>query len=495
MIMGQAEDNIADVRFILSKVEWFTNQPFAYLKEHKEEWLYCVPHPSEEGAPLTCGYEAHQRFYTLARRLLSSDAEKAARVHLPNYVKELKAEFVRRFLQESKPVDRSNVDRLLSSAYRRASRKFDSLVHYVPCTVFVDPNPNEFEVGPVHFMRKSRFEELHSGELETQKKILAASLLQDASQNPATGEASKDMISGTDCKESADLFVDELRDFFGHYDWIAEVTVAECDEHTSRSRALLVVEAALDVLKLFFGKAYADRLGTAYGPRLNAKSAELTRSSNGAWNMSVSTGYHGNIVGEKWLSIIYEQAGCCFHRAGQTLHCLVDPQERTHLRERFVDALTWYGDGVSELSPAAQVVKYVSAMERITGTGKEHDAEGNERGVTEIVTIRSTILYHHGCQKSYEECKAEVNAIYDCRSNLVHGSLSPFADSVANMAAKAEEVTRFVLLGGLDLFTAVGLSNAAFRVDDLRRSYLKFEKRFAPPPRKNAEQMGKSGGF
>ncbi len=72
---------------------------------------------------------------------------------------------------------------------------------------------------------------------------------------------------------------------------------------------------------------------------------------------------------------------------------------------------------------------------------------------------------------------------------------SPFADSVADMAGKAEEVTRFVLLGGLDFFTAIGLSNAAFRVDDLRRSYLKFEMCFGPPSRKDREQMGNSGGL
>ena len=480
--MSQSEQNINDVQFILNQVEWFLAKPpeelMSYFKEHKLDALYSLAHPKGKGM-LICGYEAYQRFNILAERFLSSQKDKAVNVHLPEYAKAIRAEFVRRFIEEPKAVvDRRNVDRMLSSAYRCISKEFDTVIHYIPCSIFRSNDPAEFEVGPVDFVHKFKFEELYGEKIEAQRAILAKKHQERCQEAIRSGTPADRGATPAQSEGLANHLVDNLKDFFSRFDWIAVVKIGKCDSYTSRKRALLVVEGALNILKLLLSQRYSDKLGTAYKPSLQTHIATLTRSSDNSLNISVSKRYGGNMPGDNWGEVISKQGRYFFETAARTLDCLIDPERSTHLKQRFLDALAWYGDAVSENSPAAQVVKYVSAIERMTGTGIEHDEQGNERGVTKIVTRRSTIFYHHASDKTYESCKTEISKIYNCRSNLVHGSISPFDESVSEMAYRAEQVARLILLGGLDFFNCLGLDNSDISVKDLKRSYLDFEKRF-----------------
>ena len=106
--MSKSEQNINDVQFILSQVEWFlaksAEELISHFKENKMDVFWSLPHPEGKGM-LFCGYEAYQRFYVLAKRFLSSHKDKATNVYLGEYVEALCAEFVRRFVKEAKLVD------------------------------------------------------------------------------------------------------------------------------------------------------------------------------------------------------------------------------------------------------------------------------------------------------------------------------------------------------------------------------------------------------
>jgi hypothetical protein len=65
---------------------------------------------------------------------------------------------------------------------------------------------------------------------------------------------------------------------------------------------------------------------------------------------------------------------------------IIDPQYTTHLKERFLDAMAWYGQAISEKQISVQIVKCVAALERLTVTKKL------EKGLTDTVVRRTALL-------------------------------------------------------------------------------------------------------
>jgi hypothetical protein len=77
---------------------------------------------------------------------------------------------------------------------------------------------------------------------------------------------------------------------------------------------------------------------------------------------------------------------------------------------------------------------------------------------------------------SFEEACAEIAKIYDCRSDLVHGSVSPFDEKVAERVRRTYEITRVVLLGALDYYFSIGLEDRKNTETGLRGHFQKLEK-------------------
>jgi hypothetical protein len=164
-----------------------------------------------------------------------------------------------------------------------------------------------------------------------------------------------------------------------------------------------------------------------------------------------------------------------FEMAVRAVH-LDKPFDRVPpLVARFRDALTWYGDAVSDSGSAARVTKFVTAIERTVGT-EDHDGYGSK--VTDVVTKRAAILYSDS-GKSLAECEAEMDELYECRSNLVHGTISPLDQSVSDEAHRADEISRLIILSALDFFTALGIDRSDMTAKVLRREYEALVERFS----------------
>lgn len=50
---------------------------------------------------------------------------------------------------------------------------------------------------------------------------------------------------------------------------------------------------------------------------------------------------------------------------GSALISIVNPVETTHLHQRLIDAINWFGDAVTDSNVHSSIVKYVSAIERL----------------------------------------------------------------------------------------------------------------------------------
>jgi hypothetical protein len=474
--------NLIDVEFIAEKAIWWAKarpeEIRARLEKQRMDALCSIPHP--ERGQLIIGQEANGRFWDIAQRFLDSSPEKKARTNPQEFVEKLRSEFSRRFLKDQRPIDQSNVDKMISTAYKAGEREFETAEHFIPSTLFFTNSVKSFAIGPVRFVHKSEFLQMHKTEFEELRGKIAQRNIAHAEELIAKGYKSL-QVDPKNAAKVGNQLVDGMLDWFQEFNWVAVVTVPQCEAKVSYNRALFLVRGALNIVKLLLGPWQTDRLRTAEDRGHAVKAAKLKRVE-GEWDISLSRTPKDNVTGDNWLERLQQESGNFFLTASRTLELSAGLDAAPPLCLRFLDALHWYGDAVAETAPAAKIVKFVTAIERVVGTGLEKDDKGNDRGVTEIVTTRAAIFFSRGFGVPFPEAKTEINRVYDSRSNLVHGSISPFADAVADEVSRTKKATRMILLVALDFFNSFGLENPALTEKELRRCYQDLERAFFATP-------------
>lgn len=484
--------NLADLEFICERVIWSlkctAQELMEFVKKDPMEVFHTIPRP--DGGFIIVGREATQRFETLAARYLASRPDKKARADPTEFREVLRNEFSTRFIKNGLPVDQSNVDRMLNAAYDATARKFDVLQHFIPCTLFYTESVKSFDLGPVKFFHAKELFATYTAGFEQLRLRIAD---QHQARVRAAVENGFDAARASTTEDSAALgnrLVDGMLEAFNDYNWFAIVSVPACDPKVSYERALFLTKGALNIIKLLLGAQYTHRLRTAEDHGPDRKAAKLNRASDGEWAISLSDIPQDNTVGDNWLDYLVKQTGHYLPLAARALEFSASLDGPPPLCTRFVDALYWFGDAIAERSPAAKIVKFVSAIERVTGTGEEKDKPGNKRGVTEIVTVRAAIFHSIACKTSFAKSKREITRIYRNRSDLVHGSVSPFDEKLMAHVTKAHEATRMILLVALDFFDHIGLGKADLTDQKLEEYFLVLEQKHAPDIQAAKAQSG-----
>jgi hypothetical protein len=152
--------------------------------------------------------------------------------------------------------------------------------------------------------------------------------------------------------------------------------------------------------------------------------------------------------GRGWHEALQARVPHIWTRLAEAITPLCAGRIRDELDQRLVDALNWFGQATRETNRGAAVVKYAAALERLTITGH---IEGVERAVIR----RTLILNQTRTDKSEEQIEREIGRFYQCRSDLMHGSLSPFDPSVDKILRLGWELARWSILEAAQLFHLV----------------------------------------
>ncbi len=472
MIKKHVQD-VQDLEFIVDDILRFASMEIPELKAHwemnKQDRLCNIPHPRGQGI-LICSRQAIDRFVGLAERhLIAQKLE--TKVDLRLFTNIVIGEFVNRFLGQKSNIDRKNVDKMLSSAIKKVKTKHKSLTHFIPCVVVFESEPKEFQIGPVCFVWMEKFLHDNQAEIEEERGRIRQEHRELCAQAKLDGYPADEIAKEEMLSKIADRLVDGLLDYLSEFRWISIVSVPECDKTVSRKRAEVTVEGALNVLKLFLGTSYGATLRQGHSPGPPRQKANLIREADGGLKISIGWSKRDAMVGPGWFGAITKPDPFFFQAAGSALFACIDPEQSTDLNQRFLDALTWYGQAVSEVFPSAQVIKFVAALERLTVTKKVSD-------LTETVSKRTALLLGHGeSREAFERLYADTKKVYDCRSGLMHGSISPLDKRVAAIAPLAERLTRDMLLRSLDLFMAMKheLRNRVPTRSDVEKRYERLE--------------------
>jgi hypothetical protein len=259
-------------------------------------------------------------------------------------------------------------------------------------------------------------------------------------------------------KEHDARMLADARHYYDGFTWVGEVKILNCDGGTSLERARIAVTGAVNLLHILFGSYHTRRMDIG-GPRVEidrrahiSLDAKFGLYVSCSWASTSAVGFD-----DDWGKFLEgEDMAVLLRAANKALETVVNPSIKRALGSRLLDSAAWFGDAVREESPAAQIIKAVTALERLVLTSEHEDIKKN-------VTQRGAALrYDPSDTKTFEELENELAEAYVMRSRLAHGSLSPFDPEVAAFAAACLHRIEQVICWGLGLFESHGLFDREF---------------------------------
>lgn len=446
--MGKHHDDINDLDFIIKDIHRFASMKYedymSHYKEHPEDRMQLIAWPGGGHHPIS--REATRRFTQLTNRQWKVMPNKHA-IDPDTLDCAIRDAFIEVFMLETHTVERKWVDRMLNRAVQKVTKNHEATTHYLPCVIMKEGHPPDFCVGPVKFITTEQFFADYQGRIESDLKATSKRQRATLKQMIAEGKHSNDrMISDKEAAHINQMVLANINEYYKGFVWVAEVAVPACDVKVSRERAEKTVQAALDILKLFYGYSGGKDFRLAHNRGLPEKTADLKRRSDGSFHWAIGGYGEGAFVKEGWYDHIVQNSGLEFQLAGSAIEGYLNPEIKSDYRDRWLDALNWYGQAVSETLPSAQLVKYVAALERLTVT--EHSPKDK---ATATVTRRTALLTFGNIN---DICTAVKNArtLYKWRSKLMHGQSSPLTKKILPIMRLADNTTQDALFSALEVY-------------------------------------------
>jgi hypothetical protein len=438
--------DLQDIHFIAEEFVRFAKMDFKeyrkHIEMHPEDKMHWLDMP---GGGHRIGSAASSRFWQIAERRLGREPDASA-IDVATLQRLVRAQFVKHFIVDRKPIEQKFVDRMMNKAVKAARAKHCAITHYIPCVIMTDPDPPQFSIGPVQFRTRSAFYQEYRAKIEDDYRTLDNDRKEKLARLIAEGKyRAEDQLSP---EAEARLDTSTLDWIFGYYDafvWVAEVPVPACEPKVSRQRADQAAQAALDVLKLFFGHHGGVDFRLAHDRGKPHKTAHVTRRDDGLFRWEIGRQGEGAFVKQGWYERMQRESGWALEAAGSAIEAYLNPAIESEHRDRWLGALTWYGQATRDQLPAGQLVKYVAALERLTVTDYTP-----VDGVTDTVTRRTALL----AVTEYKldvlaDARSDARKIYRWRSNLMHGRSSPVTKelaSVMHLAYRTAQQALFVAL-------------------------------------------------
>jgi len=254
----------------------------------------------------------------------------------------------------------------------------------------------------------------------------------------------------------ADLHTERILTHYHDYDWVASVTVPAAHFSVSQRRAALAVDTSLNALRLL-AAYFPERLHRAHSARAPYETHTLYTEPDGVLEVAAFYAGKGATAGEGWYAHHREHFAHVLTHLEAAIAPLLDDSPTDELHRRLVDALDWFGQALQEPAPGAAVVKYTAALERLTMTSFV------ENGIERLVVSRVLLLNQDRTDKPLAQIKEDLEQLYECRSRLMHGSVSPHDKSVSKVLRSAWLATQWSICTATQLFALLRERGAANR--------------------------------
>lgn len=435
--------NQADVQAVLEGIAQGQRDLKARIRPTPGVLPKLIAAPAGRGS-LRVGDDGADALHRLAKAALAN-GDITQRADISEVSKALQTIFVERFVAKGLPVDQRNVDKLLSDTRNTVKQAFQSRTHFIPCHLSSDSNDIGLSLGAVRFIsRREAKLALHEG--------LKAERSEDA-----------------DFKEGDRRHLMRALSHYRGYPWFAQVSVADCSVKRSEDIAFKAATSALDLLQVIISARLSGKMVLGGTASLYERSAAISRNDK-TGRLNISTGWSvlGQNLKKGWpIDVLDGEGAESCSMAGVVLEARLNPDLLRPLSERILDAAQWFGEATRDTSPSTKVVKYVTAIERLTLTMKLD--EGLTKSVCERVAALTTGLIEG---RTFEENKSAFSKVYGIRSDLVHGTMSPNDPKVAKQVIAAGDYAEFAILRALHVWGEEALRSPTFKNAELEKWFV-----------------------
>lgn len=437
-----------DLQVIRGQILKFQKMPWekqvSHFRQHQHDALCSIPHPDGRGH-LICGSLAWERFDRLAIRVIDFEPELTRRVSTEQLRKIVVDVFTQLILKEHREVDLATAEQILMDAADIAKQSLQTTEHYLPCVLFLKGGPDEFKIGPVTFTRRIAFFKKHKQAFRHSVDKSVRAHIEHVNKTVEQGFPRERAAT----PEQSELFVRKLQaraiKTYRNYPWIATVQITNCDQAISEEHAAKIIDVTLHVMRVFLGADHTKLLRLAWSRGDTLRTAGMWLDAEDLIHVRVGSRGMGPVGFHNWHEALTQSGGPDLLQVfGSALFQLADPAKSSQLHERFIDAITWFGDAATDLEASASVVKYTSAIERLF-FGKFHDQH------TKAFASRvKLILGVFNCDDG--ETQKNAIKVYKARSELLHGSSSPRNEKIKEQARVAEALARLCILCAAHLY-------------------------------------------
>jgi Apea-like HEPN len=394
-----------DYEFILKEMEQVLGMTgpelIAYYNAHQEDALYTLPRNDGRGhLPFTRKGEVH--FYEIARRGLRAMGSQGEKYELQAVVDALKSAFMEGDENEP-PVTPENAHEIFEGVTEQLGNNFEALTHHIPCVIIAHDHPQQFNIGPVRFARQDVF--FRENEATLRKTF----------EEPGYGWG-----------------FEALKSFFRQFSWVAEVTISAAEQKVSTYRARKIVQVALDILKAVVGSRRGAGIRQAYDHGMPSQIASLNSAAGKGFSPSWGSRSHDAVLTENWHELIstlpfWEISKSILQTYSDSWELPVEPHQR------FLDALQWHGEGVSDPEPSSRAIKYWIAVERLASL-RSNDTVTRKAALLSCDDLKQFSNQFEKCQRLYTK-----------RCAIVHGSASRDSIEIEAVALEIENLSKKIL--------------------------------------------------
>ncbi|MEG3160941.1 HEPN domain-containing protein [Sphingomonas sp. LB2R24] len=419
--------NVKKAEFVFTKMIYFQRTLNGGNFHREPEDVFCdIMHPDGSGSHLTIGREAYLLLNELAETGLNYTAL-SGRATVEAAQQALGPILVQRVM-----IDRRRpTEELINNAFEEMAHALKPSLadrtYFLPCHLTDTPDPDRINIGPVTFLNRTAFRKTM---LEGLKEL----------------RGSVKDLTDWDRKTYA-----QAARYYRGFQWIASITIKQCDQKSAEGYAHNAVTAALSCLQLMLGADATRDMAVGGNPRQWNRTADLRLNERGALDVTLHHTFHGGANFEKGWSKELEHPGM---QLGLKICGIVVesalPCERRPLSLRMLSAIQWFGEAARERSPATRFIKLITAVEHIVLTG--------EPDVTRQVSRRvAALIYDIGSKASRQQTEEDFKRLYNIRSRLIHGGISPWDASIKRDARAAATMAELVAHSVLSAWQEVGL--------------------------------------
>ncbi|MBK9131263.1 MAG: hypothetical protein IPM20_06445 [Gammaproteobacteria bacterium] len=458
--MARQNKNLQDFEFIYSEIIRFIDLLKNDRKsiDYKSDGLYFLQSPDGAGHFLI-GYAAKKRFSAIAGRILNANPSIKDRASKKLVVSTAEHIFYEEIIKRGRSLTASLSDKMVSRVVKHIEKnKLRTITQFFPCIFPTDKDSGRFNIGPVRFTKTSILLEEREAQFKeyikkSQKNYIERAKLSGKTLDQEQKEKNRKFVK---------IFPRELRDYYSNYPWIASIEMANFDETRSREVASICVQAALNVIRLYFP---SDRIKIymASGSAFESKPAAMVEE-NGSIDIVLSRpGLLRESAG--WIATLEQKENYWLKLAGALIPFLSSAAPVPLLYQRYINALWWYGEAMVSKPPYLRIISLSNALEAFLCTSSRG------KDIVKQISARANAFLQYG--ETDIDWVKETKEFYDLRSDLVHGRIPAFDKKVQQKIERGIEIVQRVLIDGL-IWTKYLDSQEGCR-DSLPRIHEEFE--------------------